>query len=102
MFFDKRRYLISIRGGKGQVATEALRGIVQQLIVRPSSPLICWDMCVLDSDGDELFELRDFTGRYDGKEVLAIGRDDMERLTIKFSRVSENKPIKVIFKIKEL
>ena len=102
MFFDKRKYVVDISGGKGSKNTDKLRGIVLHLIVRPQSRDTVWNMTILDLEGDELLEVYDYEGRMDYVSGLPLGKDKQEKLTIAFNKVSRNEPIKVIFKTKEL
>lgn len=102
MYFDKKRYIVPIKGGKGQTNTDKLRGMVVHLIIRPDDPEAVWDMTILDKEGDELVEIVDHCGRYDDKAGLPLGKDAQEKLTIVFDRVTGNKPIKVIFKTQEV
>jgi hypothetical protein len=102
MYFDKKRYIVPIQGGSGLMNTDKLRGMVVHLIVRPEYEESVWDLTLLDKEGDELFEVKDHCGRYDDKSGLPLGKDAQEKLTIQFTRVTGNKPIKVIFKTQEI
>ena len=102
IYFDKRRYIIDIKGSKGSINTDKLRGMVVLFIVRPFDPETIWDLTVLDKDGDEMIELKDQQGRFEDKSGVALGTDYQESVTIKFTNVTTNKPIKVIFKTKEI
>ena len=102
MFWDKKKYVVQIKGGKGSVNTSEMRGMVQHLIIRPKSLDTEWDLVMLDKDKDEVFEVKNHIGRLDDKSGLPLGRDKQEKLTISFDNVSKNEPIKVIFKVKEL
>ena len=107
MFFDKKKYIVPISGGKGIVNTTAMRGMVVHLIIRPEppdkdEPVTEWALQVFDKDGDELMEVFDHEGRLDYTEGIPLGKDAQEKLTLSFTRVSKNKPIKVVFLIKEL
>ena|SRR3990167_11200729 len=102
MFFDKKKYIVKIAGGKGICTTDKMRGRVEYLIVRPDEHETEWDLKVVDRDGDELLEIENWVGRMDDRKGIPVGRDSQEKLTLQFSNVSYNRPIKVIFIIKEL
>ena len=102
MYFDKRRYIVPIRGGKGSINTETLRGMVVHMIVRPESPDTFWDLTVYDREDDEMIEFKQVVGRMDDKTGVPLGKDSQEKVTISFTNVSKNEPIKVIFKTKEI
>ena len=98
MFFDKKKYIVPIVGGNGILNTDVLRGMVVHLIVRPEKLDTVWDLTLLDKDGDEILEVRNFQGRLDEYKGIPIGSDSQEKITVKFSRVTANEPIKIIFK----
>jgi len=102
MFFDKRKYIVNIEGGSGLANTDKVIGMVVHMIVRPESRDTVWDLLIYDKEGDELLEIYEHTGRLDMYCGLPVGKENRENITIRFSEVSKNEPIKVIFKIKEL
>lgn len=83
-----------------------MRGMVEHLIIRPDTVNggcpTSWDMTIIDKEGDELYEITDHAGRLDDREGFPLGKDAQEKLTLKFTNVSRNEPIKVIFRIREL
>jgi len=101
MYFDKKSCIVDIKGGQGTINTGSIRGMVVHLIVRPESKDTIWDLTILDKDGDELVEIEEYEGRLDDKSGLPLGADVQEIVTISFTNVSKNEPIKVIFKTKE-
>jgi hypothetical protein len=102
MFWDKEKVTIIVMGGKGSANTKKIRGMVQHLMVVTPTEDVVYDMQLIDKDGDVIYDVRGYIGRLDDKEGLPIGKDDQEKVTIKFSNVSENVPIDVIFKIREM
>lgn len=76
--------------------------MVVHFIVRPQTKDTVWDLVLFDREGDELFEVSEQTGRHDYKDGLPLGKDAQEKLTICFSGVTKNEPIKVIFKTQEI
>ena len=102
MFFDKRRYIVNISGGKGSINTDRLRGMVAHFVVRPKSELTIWSLDVLDKESDEMREIKNHVGRLDDFNGITLGKDDQELVTLRFYDVSSNEPIKVIFKIREI
>lgn len=102
MYFDKRRYIVPIKGGRGTLNTDSLRGMVVYLIVRPESKDTEWDLTIYDKEEDEIMEIEGHTGRLDERCGIPLGKDAQERVTIQFTNVTKNEPIKVIFKTKEV
>jgi len=102
LYFDKRRYIVPIHGGTGSINTDSLRGMVVHMIVRPTSKDTEWDLLITDKEDDEMIEIEGHTGRLDERCGVPLGKDAQERVTIQFSNVSKNEPIKVIFKTKEV
>lgn len=102
MFYDKRKYIVTICGGRGSIVTDVLRGRVEHLIISPQTEDTIWDVAIADGQGDELFKAKNIEGRLQRENCMGIGRDSGEKLTISFSRLTRNEPIKVILKIREL
>ena len=102
MFFDKKKYVINISAGRAVFNTEKMKGMVEHLIVSPYRDGTIWDLSIKDMDGDELFNVKNYTGRMDDRQRIPIGRSIAERLTLNFSNVSFNGLIDVIFIIQEV
>ena len=102
MFFDKKRYIVPIKGGKGSVNSEGMRGMTEQFIVIPQTEDTVWDLTLVDKESDELAEYKNHKGRLDDRRGLPLGKDKTEKVTISFTNVSRNEDIKVIFKIREI
>src|SRR3990167_10163680 len=93
MYFDKRKYLVQITGGKGLTNTETLRGMVVHMIVRPQSSDTMWDLTIYDKEQDEMVEIVGHTGRFDEQSGIPLGKDTQEMLTIHFKNVTRNEQI---------
>lgn len=102
MFFDKKKYVVKIRGGRAIFNTEKMKGMVEHLIIRPHTPETVWDLTIKDSDGDDLLGIHNHHGRFDDRSGIPIGRSLAEKLTLDFSNVSFNDLIDVIFIIQEV
>jgi len=102
LYFDKRRYIIPIKGGTGQKTTEDLRGMVVHMIVRPDNEETMWSLVMLDKDDDEMIEIKNYTGRLDKYDGVPLGKDKQEKVTLVFTKVSANEDIKVIFMTREI
>lgn len=101
MHWHKGRYVINLKGGKGFLNTEKLRGLADHIIVIPKSSDTEYDMLILDRDGDCIYEKRNHVGRLDDKEGLPIGKDQQESVTVLFENCSKNEKMTVILKVRD-
>lgn len=102
MFWDKKKYIVKIKGSGAQKNTIKMRGMAEHLIVEPDSDDTIWSLKIIDKEGDVIFDKRNHSGRLDDKDGLPIGKDDSEILTMNFYKVSKNEDIKIIFRIREM
>lgn len=100
MLWDKKKYLVFIKGGKGQFNTGKMRGCIEHLIVIPQTNTTVWRMSIVDSDGDVIYD-KSHIGRLDDREGLPVGTAKQEICTVLFAEVNRNEPITVIFKVRE-
>ena len=101
MFWDKKKYTISIVGGRGQFNTEKMRGLVEHLIIKPGSKDTAYNIRMTDKDGDDIYDKR-YMGRVDDKDGLPIGKDTQEKVSVFFTNVSKNDVFDVIFITREI
>lgn len=101
MLWHKEKFVINIKGGRGQTTTPPLNGLIQHLIVRPVNLNATWSMKMLDKEGDPILEVFDHRGRLDDREGIPVGRDERQKVTIIFDEVTHNQPITVILKVRE-
>jgi len=102
MFWDKKKYIIKLKGGGARFNTKEIRGLVEHLIVKPEKENTVWDMCIIDKDGDVIYDRRQYCGRLDDKEGLPVGKDTPEKLTVVLSNVSHNTSFDIIFRTREM
>jgi len=102
MLWDKIKNEVNIQGASGYATTKKMHGLIQHIIVIPKRNDIIWTLRILDSDNDVIFEKIDHKGRLDDKEGLPIGKDKQESVRLMFDEVTENLPIKVILKLREI
>ena len=102
MLWKKERYIVLIHGGKGMVIANPEHGLIQQLIVCPKSGDTIWSMDIMDRDDDCIYAIKDYEGQLNDREGIPVGKDQTEKLTIKFYELTKNEDMKVIFNIKEV
>ena len=101
MHWHKCKYLVTLKGGKGFLTTEKLRGLADHIIITPKSVDTEYDVLMIDRDGDCIYECRNHVGRLDDKDGLPIGKDQQESLTVLFENASKNEKMTVIFKVRD-
>lgn len=101
MLHDKKRYSVTIVAGVGSFNTDPMRGIIDQLLIIPTTATNTYDIKFTDKDGDIIFQNLSAFGRIDDRGGLPIGKDLSERWTVNFSNVGINESITVIFKVRE-
>ena len=102
MLWDKTKFIVKIKGGKGNCLTLGMHGLIQHLIIIPENKNTVWSMKLLDQDGDVIYDIVDHVGRLDDKEGLPVGRDTKQALRVMFDEVTSNERITIIFKVREL
>lgn len=101
MLWSKKKYLVEIKGGEGSKNTLAMHGLIQHLIVIPPEERAEWSLQLIDRDNDVILDLRDQFGRLDCFDLIPIGADRQQVLTIKVWDVTQNGTMTVIFKVRE-
>lgn len=102
MLWDKTKYAIQLRRGRGECKTSPMHGLIQQIVVTPKNPLTVWSMDILDGDLDMIYTRQDWEGRLDDKDGLPVGRDKPECLSVRIYDATENDKFEVVFKLKEV
>lgn len=94
MIWHKEIVTVTITAGTGAANTNALRGLISQMVILPlnSSGVLqtvaAWDLDIIDKDGDKLDSYSGYTGRLDNRTSLPVGRESNEKLTLSFANVS--------------
>lgn len=101
MLHDKKKYTVTISGGVGSFNTDAMRGLIDQLIIIPTTASNTFNVSMIDKDGDTIYQLLNSYGRIDDRSGLPIGKDTSEKWTVSFTSVGINEAISVIFKVRE-
>lgn len=101
MLHDKKKYSVTISGGVGSFNTDAMRGMIDQLLIIPLTSSNTYSISMLDRDGDTVYQFLNAYGRIDDRSGLPIGKDISEKWTISFTNVNINEAITVIFKVRE-
>ena len=102
MLWKKERYIVPIKGGVGEVTTMAEHGLIQQMVVEPTSRDTVWSMEILDRDNDSIYKIIDFEGQLNDRAGIPIGKDQPEKLKIRFFELTKNEDMKVLLNIKEI
>ena len=102
MLWMKRRYLVPIHGGCGELKTDELHGLIQQIVVEPTKLDTVWSLRVLDRDNDDVLNIKDHEGILNDRQGLPVGKDTPEYLRFVFEEMTANEPIKVLLNIKEV
>ena len=102
MLWDKRKYILKIKGGCGQLITDGFHGLIQQLLVSPQTKDTIWSMDIFDRDNDLIYKIHDHEGQLNDRQGLPVGKDQPERLTVRFYELTKNEDMSVIFNIKEV
>jgi hypothetical protein len=100
--WQKLVYKIRLKGGRGQVVTNPIHGLIAHLIVIPVSESLVWSMKLIDKEGDEIYDCRDLMGRWDEFRGIPVGKDTQQKVTIRFDDCSGNEEVKVILKVREV
>ena len=101
MHFHKSKSVVTLKGGKGYLTTEKLRGLAEHIIINPTSKDTEYDVVIVDKEGDCIYERLNHVGRLDDKEGLPIGKDQQEAVTVYISNASKNENVTVIFKVRD-
>ena len=101
MLFAKYKYTIPVSGAVGSKNTDAMYGMVEQLIVMPVTSTNTYDINIIDKDGDTIFQQLSNTGPFFDTCGLPIGKDASEKVTMSLSNVGVDENFSVIFKVRE-
>lgn len=101
ILWNKTSYQVKLHGGVGRIATEPMHGLIQHLIVIPSSKNTVWSMRILDQEEDVIYEVIDHEGRLDDKDGLPVGKDMQQKVDIIFYDSTSNEKMRIILKVKE-
>lgn len=101
MLWDKRKYEIQVKGGCGELLTDGMHGLIQQLIVTPDSKNTIWSISIRDKGNDIVYELIDHEGRLDEKSGIPVGADQQERLSINIFDTTANEKFEILFIVRE-
>lgn len=103
MIFAKNKYILTVSGGTVSSNTDAMRGMIEQIIITPTTLTNQWDFNLIDRDGDIVYPRNVETGTINDRTALVpAGRDSAEKFTMQFLNVTINEPITVIFKVREI
>lgn len=102
MIWQKNKYTLTVSGGTIAGNTDFMMGMIEQMIITPTTSTTQWDFSLTDRDGDIIYQRISETGTINDRTAwIPIGRDSAERLTMAFANVTANEPIKVILKVRE-
>lgn len=102
MLFAKYKYSLTVSGGTVALNTNSMRGMIEQIIITPTTSTNQWDLNLIDRDGDIIYNRVSEVGTVNDRTALVpAGRDSSEILTISFLNVTINEVIKIIFKVRE-
>ncbi len=101
MLWAKYKYSTTIAAGVGSFNTDAMKGMIEQLLIIPTTTTNTYNVNFTDKEGDVIYQMLSTYGRLDDRGRLPIGKDAPERLTVSFTSVGTNEVIKVIFKVRE-
>ena|SRR3990167_924088 len=101
ILWDKKTYEVKLHSGQGKIQTDPIYGLIQHLMILPSSKDTVWSMKILDAEGDPIYEIIDHEGRLDDKEGLPVGKDMQQKINIEFFDSTANEMIRLIMKVKE-
>ena len=101
MLWDKKKYKIKLKGGRGVASTDPMQGLIEHLIVIPNKIDMIWSMQIKDMAGDVIYEVIDNEGRLDDKDGLPVGFPHQEKLNIIIYDTTINDEVNVIFKVGE-
>ena len=101
MLWLKRKHSVKLSYGAGQIRTDFLHGIIQQLIVVPNNENTIWSLRILDSEQDVIYQIVDHVGRLDDRNGVPVGMDQQERLTIDIYDSTANENFDLILKVRE-
>ncbi len=103
MIFAKYKYVLTVSGGTVSSNTDAMRGMIEQIIITPTTSTNQWDFNLIDRDGDIVYSRNVETGTINDRDsILPVGRDSTEKFTMQFLNVTANENIVVIFKVREI
>lgn len=101
MLWEKKKYKAQIKGGCGEVITEPLYGLIQQLVVSPQRDDTVWSMKIFDRDGDPIYQIRDHAGTLIDRDGIPVGKDQQERLKFSFNELTANEDMDIVLNIME-
>lgn len=102
MLFAKYKYSLTVSGGTVAVNTDAMRGMIEQMIITPTTSTNQWDLQLIDRDGDIVYQRVSETGTVNDRTAwIPIGRDSNEIITMRILNATVNEVIKIIFKVRE-
>lgn len=102
MLFSKYKYSLTISGGTVSANTDFMRGMIEQVIITPTTSTNQWDLSFIDRDGDIIYQRVSETGTINDRTAhIPVGRDSNEILTMRIANATVNEIIKIIFKIRE-
>ena len=102
MLWDKTKYELKLKGGCGQIRTTGMHGLIQHLIIEPTSLDTIWSLIIKDGDEDIIYKLIDHEGRLDEIRGLPIGKDKPEKLNVLIYDSTINENFNLIFKVREV
>lgn len=102
MLWAKNKYTLTMSGGSASGNTDIMRGMIEQIIITPTTSTNVWDFSLTDRDGDIVYQRLSETGTVnDRTALLPVGRDSSEKFTMAFANATINEAIKVILKVRE-
>lgn len=101
MLWDKTKYRVNLRGGKGHFKTSGMHGIVDHIIIRPENRHTIWSARIIDQEFDIIYEVYDHQGRLDDKEGLPVGKDQPQRIIVEIFDATKNDLFDIMFKVRE-
>lgn len=102
MLWQKSKYLITISGGSASINSNIMRGMIEQVIITPTTSTNSWDITFKDKEGDISYQRISETGTINDRTArIPVGNDSSEKFTITFANVTINEVINVILKVRE-
>ena len=99
--YDKKRFMVQPSHGAGRITTTPMYGLIEQLVIEPSSMDTVWSLSIYDKDNDIIYHLNDYEGILNDRDGIPVGKDKAEELRFEFYELTSNEPIKVIMNVKE-
>lgn len=102
MLWAKNKYSLTISAGTVASNTDFMRGMIEQIIITPTTSTNQWDLNLVDRDGDIIYNRVSEVGTLNDRTAhIPIGRDSSERLTMRILNATINEVITIIFKVRE-